>query len=1117
MRAQFSVVALVFVPQTATSWSDEAHRRELAGDRDGATIAWARSLLDDDVLPARRELARLTEDRAALRLTLRLPPDPDVRWTPSLSSAAGRLATGWSDVRVWDVVSGALVAEPIPVPAREVHLDPTGERVVLVDAEQAASLWRVAPPEKVLDLGPGWAPTAWSPDGKRVARSVGLEEEVHVIVWDAADGEVLFRWRAPDEASVDLALSVDGLLAIDCGEVAVFDVGTGAQLATGLPSGGVPLRFHPRARRLMVHDGARGTLRAFDLETSAWSGPELACPQFAFHIATDASGERWVVATRDQAVSSLSDGTPAGLPLQADDLEDERAYGIALAPDGSLQAVPGLEDTVRIWDSRSGRRLIPTPRHGARVTALCFTSARSLVTSSDDGIVRVWEPSALTSADTVDDRAVHAIYDLEGSPRVLVLRHQPLLELVEANGTTRWQCEVQVNLVGLSVSRDGARVAGIGGAYGVWTFDCGEGAPEPRRISPMPWTAGVALDADGKRVAAADMDVARVWDLSSGALVSQHSLPNRRDALLAFDARGRVWGDGFTGLAPLGADPPMEPVGGEDSLDVVLALDAFGEAYMVEIESDEAATVTWHGRDQEITGLEQLVDQSGLGKVRSWLCSGTRAVSLHDEGACLVDPVAPRLIAKLDDLGALWTGKLVADRLALRGLNAVALFDAHDGRLLAKHAPLSGFGTISPIPGTDRLLQSRVREELHVIDVISNTRVGQLIPLEGEPSCVVTADPDEAFVATAEGAILRVDLTSAEVQEVVPGKGVPILHMQRSPDGSRLVYVEHPDVVVLWDLAVGRALHQRKLAPNLQGKTPLLAGTWPHDDPVAIQFDPTGKWLLVASHLLYSVGGGGYNHAPAEAQIIDAHTGDVVSVLEGSDGMVQIARFSADGERLVAWKWKDLHTWETRTGRALAHVQLDEHIDDVCFHAEARFVAALAEDATFGVWDADTGAAHIGPRQVTENRYATTRLDPDGRWLYVSGGSAGDQWIDLATGVASVARHAAPLAHGPDELLLLGGGLLARWTPRGIEPLGVRHWLPFAAGGGGNYRTFLDARRIVVGPRDTEGGLEFQIVDYGPARNEPVQGLAADLLANWCTRLGLEVITNGRIEPRTGR
>src|SRR5262245_61373152 len=109
-------------------------------------------------------------------------------------------------------------------------------------------------------------------------------------------------------------------------------------------------------------------------------------------------------------------------------------------------------------------------------------------------------------------------------------------------------------------------------------------------------------------------------------------------------------------------------------------------------------------------------------------------------------------------------------------------------------------------------------------------------------------------------------------------------------------------------------------------------------------------------------------------------------------------RFTPDGKRIVTAA-DDVRIWDAKTGAELLRQKLPVGYGNLDVSRDGKMIAVGYYDVH--VWDWDSGAT---PRKLDPGlRFHTddVRFSPDGKTLYVSGGSTGTKALDIATGQVS--------------------------------------------------------------------------------------------------------------------
>jgi WD40 repeat protein len=434
---------------------------------------------------------------------------------------------------------------------------------------------------------------AVSPDGRHVY-SAGSDRAL--VLWSAADGRELARFRHDEAAVRDLALSPDGKTLAAAGAdgvVRLYDAtppqapqtrGEKARLTAG--GGGVETLAFAADGRLaagtyagdvLVFQGGRETRRthADDAAVRAlafspdgkhlaaaagpggarlWSadGVEVlrlrAGNRNVRSVAFAPDGKSVAVGTYGNSVH-LYDLTGRELAVfeghQRGVGPIEGVFALVFGPDGKTLASGGADGTVRLWDIEGRREKAKMEGHHSRVTALAFGPARGeeaplLASGGLDGSVRLWDTAALRESRPAGPAAVSGLALAPDGKSVALLRASGTLGLTSLPDGPECPLGGGEALTAVAFAPSGKAVAAGTHDGGLRVFDAKTGREVARgQALTQREVLALAYAPDGKMLASAATDWhLTLWDAATGKATTRLALGGFRLRALAFAPDG---------------------------------------------------------------------------------------------------------------------------------------------------------------------------------------------------------------------------------------------------------------------------------------------------------------------------------------------------------------------------------------------------------------------------------------------------------------------------------------------------------------------------------------------------------------------------------------------------
>ncbi len=330
-------------------------------------------------------------------------------WITSLSfSPNGKtLASGSNDdtVKLWDVSTGKCLQtwKGHDKGVDSVAFSPNGNRLATSGDDHVVRLWDMSTGKclRTFHGHSNWVlAVAFSLDGQTLFS--GSDDDT-IRLWDVDTGKCLRIFYGHLDGIRSIALNPQGMLASasDDKTVRLWDVRTGAclRILHGHTNQVCSVAFSPNGQTL-ASGSNDWTMRLWDVSTGeclkTFQGHSSWIYSVAFSPASLVEESSHQLAPQDNILASGSHDQSVrlwdvrtGECLRTFQGYSNQVYAVAFSPRGDTLASGGHDQSVRLWDVRTGECL-RIQGHSNKVYAVAFSPSGTLISGSGDRTIRLW-------------------------------------------------------------------------------------------------------------------------------------------------------------------------------------------------------------------------------------------------------------------------------------------------------------------------------------------------------------------------------------------------------------------------------------------------------------------------------------------------------------------------------------------------------------------------------------------------------------------------------------------------------------------------------------------------------------------------------------------------------
>jgi WD40 repeat protein len=577
---------------------------------------------------------------------------------------------------------------------------------------------------------------------------------------------------------------------------------------------------------------------------------------------------------------------------------------VVFGPDGQWLASGSLDNTVKIWETATGRELRTLVGHIGPVKAIARSADGNwLASGGNDKTIRIWK--------------------VESGQDVRVLTgHNGSVEAV-------------------AYSSDGRQLASGSTDNTIKLWDVATGAIISTLVQHSDWITSLAFSPDGRTLASGSADnTIKLWDVSKGRTIRTLKGHNDRVKSIAFSVDGQLLASGSndTTIKIWKVSSGHERLTLSGHMGKVLAVTFLPDGRLASGSTEQEIKIWDTVRGREINSTSR--------QIQTATTEETESVAFSSDGRLVAAGRGDRKIELFESAGMKHLQTLEAHssgfysvafspdgRWLATGSNddTVKLWDLQTGQQMP---PLSGHtGYVTSVAFSidgERLASASIDRTIKIWNMTGATTP---LTLKGHTDAVtalaISPDGERLVSGSVDRTIKLWKLSNGVEERTLTGHSGEITTVAVSANGHFIASGSVDKTVKLWDLTTKE--EPRTLVDQ-------------EDGVESIAFSPDDKWLA-------------YANVNGSIKIWNLKSGLLANTLVGHLGKAQSVAFSPDSRQIVSGSSdKTVKVWSVLSGREV--FSLIGHVGtvySVAFSSDGKWLASGSEDGSTIIWNSANG------------------------------------------------------------------------------------------------------------------------------------------------------------------